>query len=90
MLYPSLLPPNSKLLSPASPNPVLLGTNLKLKSENTVKQFRINSDYRRPTVSAVNNDSKEEEEIEQVILDSEVEINSLDDKDDIEIKKVKF
>jgi hypothetical protein len=37
----------------------------------------------------VNDDSKEEEETEQVILDSKVEINSLDNKDDIEIKKVR-
>jgi hypothetical protein len=68
---------------------VLLGTNSKLKSENTVKQFRTHSDYRRPIVLAVNNNSKEEEEIEQVISDSKVEINSLDNKDDIKIKKVR-
>ena len=64
MLYPSLLPPNSKLSSPASLNLVLLGINSKLKLENTVKQFRTYSDYQRPKVSVVNNDSKEEEETE--------------------------
>jgi hypothetical protein len=62
---------------------------LKLKSEDTVKQFRIYSDYQRPIVLAVNDDSKKEEETEQVILDSKVEINSLDNKDDIKIKKVR-
>jgi hypothetical protein len=62
---------------------------LKLKLENTIKQFRIYSDYQRPKVLAVNNNSKEEEEIEQVILDSKVEINSLDNKDDIKMKKVR-
>ncbi len=64
MLYLSLLPPNSKLLSLASPNLALLGTNLKLKLENTVKIFRIYLDYRRPKVLVVNNDSNKEEEIE--------------------------
>jgi hypothetical protein len=36
----------------------------------------------------VNNDFKKGEEIEQVVLDNKIEVNSLDDKNDIEIKKV--
>ena len=68
---------------------MLLGTNSKSKLENTVKPFRTYSDYRRPKVLAVNDDFDKEEETEQVILDDEVEINSLDNKDDIEIKKVR-
>jgi len=64
MLYLSLLPPNSKLLSLISLNLALLGTNLKLKLENTVKLFRTYSDYQRPKVLAVNNNSNKEEEIE--------------------------
>ena len=35
-----------------------------------------------------NNDKEEKEEIEQDILDNKIEINSLDNKDNIEIKKV--
>ena len=61
MLYLSLLPTNSKLLSPTSPNLALLGTNLKLELENTAKPFRIYSDYRQPKALAVNNNSKEKE-----------------------------
>ena len=64
MLYPSLLATSSKLLSLASPNPALLGMNLKLKLENIVKLFRIYLDYWRPKALAVNDDFKEEEEIE--------------------------
>ena len=37
----------------------------------------------------MNNYFKEEEEIEQVILDNEIKINFLDNKDDIKIKKVR-
>ena len=88
ILYLSLQSFNSKLLSPASPNLILLGINLKSKSEKTVKPFRIYSDYQQPKISVVNNDSAEEEEIEKVILDDKIEVNSSDNEDDIEIKKV--
>jgi len=65
VLYLSLLPPDSKLLNLVSPNlaPLNLaplGMNSKLKSENTVKPFRIYLDYWRPTVKVIN-DFKEEE-----------------------------
>ena len=36
----------------------------------------------------VNSNSEEEEESEQVVLDNEIEVNSLDDEDDIKMKKV--
>ena len=36
----------------------------------------------------VNNNSKEEEKSEQVILNNKIEVNSLDDEDDIKIKKI--
>ena len=45
MLYLSLLPTNFKPLSLISLNLALLGTNLKLKLENTAKPFRIYLDY---------------------------------------------
>ena len=45
-------------------NLALLGINLKLKLENTAKPFRTHLDYWRPKVLAVNNNNKEEEEIE--------------------------
>ena len=88
MLYPNLPPPNSKLLSLVPLNPALSGMNSKSKLENTVRLFRTHLDYWRPKVLEVKDDFKEEEEIEQVISDNEIEINSLDDKDDIKIKKV--
>ena len=68
-------------------NPVLLKINSKSKLENTVRPFKIYSDYWRPKVLEVKDNFKEEE-TEQVILDNEIEINSLDNKDDIEIRKV--
>ena len=34
-------------------------------------------------------DSTEEEEIEEIVLDDEIEKDSLDDKEDIKIKKVR-
>jgi len=64
MLYLSLLSTNSEPLSPVSLNLALLETNLRLKLENTIKLFRIYSDYQQPKVLVVNNNSKEEEEIE--------------------------
>ena len=62
---------------------------MKLKLENTVKLFKIYLDYQQPKVLAVNNNSKEEKEIEKVISDNKIEINSLNNKDDIKIKKIK-
>ncbi len=88
MLYLSLPPPNSKLLSLVPLNLVLLRMNLKSKLENTIRPFRIYSDYWWPKVLEVKDNFKEEE-IEQVILNNEIEINSLDDKDNIKIKKVR-
>ena len=62
--------------------------NLKLKLEKTVKPFKIYLDYQRPKVLEVNDNFKEKEEIEEVILNNKIEINSLDDEDDIKIKKI--
>ncbi len=70
------------------PNLALLKINLKSKLKNTVRPFRTYSDYQRPKVLEVKDDFKEEEETEQVISDNEIEINSLDNKDDIKIRKV--
>ena len=70
-----------------SPNLALSETNLK-KLENTVKPFKIYSDYQWPKVSAVKNNSTEEEEIEEVVLNDKIEKDSSDNKEDIEIKKI--
>ena len=45
-------------------------------------------DYQQPKVLVINNNSKEEEKSEQVILDNKIKINSLDNEDDIKIKKI--
>ena len=63
--------------------------NLKLKLKKTVKPFKIYLDYQRPKVLKVNNNSKKEKEIEEVILNNKIEINSLNNEDDIKIKKVR-
>ena len=66
---------------------MLLGINLKLKLEKTIKPFRTHLDYQQLKILVVNNNSAEEEETE-IILDNKIEINSSDNKDDIKIKKV--
>jgi hypothetical protein len=68
-------------------NPVSLETNLK-KSENTIKPFRIYLDYQQPKVLVVKDDSTKEEETEEVVLDNEIKKDSLDNKEDIKMKKV--
>ena len=69
-------------------NLVLLEINLK-KLENTIKLFRIYLDYQWPKVLIVKDDFVEEEEIEEVVLDNKIEKDSLDNKEDIKIKKVR-
>ena len=83
-----MLSPNSKLLNLVFLNVVLLEINLKLKLEKTVKPFKIYSDYQRPKFLITNDNSTKKEEIKEVILDNKIEINSLDNEDDIKIKKV--
>ena len=59
------------------------------KLENTVKPFRTYLDYQQPKVLAVKDDFIKEKETEEVILDNKIEKDSLDDKEDIKIKKVR-
>jgi hypothetical protein len=68
-------------------NLVLSETNLK-KLENTIKPFKIHSNYQWPKVLTIKNNSTKEEEIEKVVLDNKIKKNSLDDKEDIKMKKV--
>ena len=70
------------------PNLVLLRTNLKLKLKKTVKPFKTHLDYQQPKILEVNNNFKKEEEIKKVISNNKIEINFLDNKNNIKIKKV--
>jgi hypothetical protein len=68
-------------------NLALSETNLK-KLKNTVKPFRIYSDYQQPKVLIMKDDFTEKKEIEEVVLDNEIKKDSLDNKEDIKRKKV--
>ena len=81
-----LPPPDSEPLSPVFLDPALSGTNLKSKSKNIIKLFRTHSNYQQPRVLKANDDFEEKET--EKISDNEIEINSSDNKNNIEMKKV--
>jgi hypothetical protein len=63
-------------------------TNLK-KLENTIKPFKIYLDYQQPKVLVIKDNFIKEEKTKEVILDNEIKKDSLDNKKDIKIKKVR-